>query len=259
MIRSYIFYCLLPVFMGVLVSCGDNDMDDVNDISAKLVVEAYVYANEPISHVKLSGIHSDGQAQPVPVTTANVKVIQGGVTFQLAAVDTSAGIYNQENVAAIPNDDQDIHLTILYEGKEYNASSVMPPPVTGLGISDSIINIIPGDEELVVATLSWNHIENAEYALFVRNLDENADFVELYIPDPDVNPFYQISSTNTIELRSTHFKHYGAYELYVTVVNAEYKAFYNRLTGISNAHSNISGGLGVFTAFNGSSVSVVVQ
>lgn len=252
-------WLLLAGLVITLAGCNEDDANDVNDLSNKIVVEAYVYADEPIDHVRISKIHDGGSALPVPVNVANVKIVQNGNTFQLSQVDTIPGLYVQMETEQLLSGQGDVTLVVEYDGRQYTSQAVMPQKITGLTITDTLITVYPGSEETVLSVLSWEPQAGAQYALSIRNLDSDADLIEFINQDVQSNPFYQVNTANSIELKGAHFLHYGTYQIYVTVVSPEYQMFYSQFTGMSNAPSNIIGGLGIFTAFNGDAVTVQVQ
>ncbi len=243
-------------------ACSTDDHTDSNDLTNKVVVEAYVYANERIDHVKISRIHSEGLASSIPVAGAGVQITQSNHVFLLYESDTIPGLYQQALTDSVfPNGEDNLHLLIHTQNNSYSAHCYMPSPVTGLTISNTNIQIIPGDDNQTVATISWDPIQDgASYAIFVRQIPADADYVELFAPDQVNNPFMDIVHTNIVELKSAHFRYYGSYQLYVTAVSQQYEVFYDQpSTGMANAPGNIENGWGIFTAFYGSSVNVTVQ
>lgn len=249
--------------MLFLVSCAEDDGSDENDISKKLVVEAYVYAGEPINHVKVSKIHGGGAASTVPVSTANVKVFQNDVEFVLSPHPEIPGRYVQGDTMNLPVDYGDSKLQIVYEGRTHSAASKMPESISDLQISAESISIIAGDSETTLATITWNPVENAAgYCIFVKNLNENPTPIDnANYGEASQNPFLIVNHTHEVELKSNHFSHYGEYEIYVTAVNEEYARIYESNTpgAFTAAPSNIENGWGVFTNFNGKSKTILVQ
>lgn len=251
-------------FAAVLcfTACSDDDSPGSNDLANKVVVEGYVYANERIDHVRISRIHSEGLAQSIPVVGAGVQVSQGSQVFLLYESDTISGLYQQAITDSVfPNGEENLHLLIHTQNNSYSAHCYMPSPVTGLTISSSNIQIIPGDDDQTVAVLSWDAMApGTSYAIFVRQIPADVDYVELFAPDQNDNPFMDIVHTNIVELKSAHFRYYGTYQLYVTAVSDEYEVFYDQPSaGMANAPGNIENGWGIFTAFYGSAVNVTVQ
>lgn len=261
LILNHFAFCLLGILL--LVSCTEDDDTDQNDISKKLVVEAYVYAGEPINHVKISKIHEAGNASPVPVSTANVKVYQNDTEFLLSPHPEIAGRYVQSDTSNLAIGYGESKLEIVYEGRTHSASSKMPVSISNLEISAESISIIPGDSETTLAAISWNPVEDAAgYCIFVKNLDENpAPIDNANYGEASQNPFLIVNNTHKVDLKSNHFSHYGEYEIYVTAVNEEYARIYeNNSPGtFTAAPSNIENGWGVFTNFNGKSKIIIVQ
>jgi len=247
----------------LLTSCAKDDSSDENDLSKKLVVEAYVYAGLPIDHVKISKIHEDGNSTPLPVSAAQVKIYQDNQEFVLTSHPEIAGRYVQSDTSFMPVDYGESKLQIIYQGRTYKAYSEMPESISNLEVSAEYVSIIPGDDETTLATISWNPVENVQgYCIFVKNLDQNpVPINNANNAEASQNPFRIIHQNHTVELKSSHFSHYGEYEIYVTAVNEEYARIYetNSPGTFSAAPSNIQNGLGVFTNFNGKSETIVVQ
>jgi hypothetical protein len=152
-----------------------------------------------------------------------------------------------------------VELHIGHEGRQFSSQAAMPAKITGLTITDTLIYVNPGDEEDVLAVLSWNPMENVRYVLSIRNMSENAEIIEFIEYDAQNNPFLSVSNEHQVELKGAHFRYHGRYEIYVSAISPAYELFYNQFTGLANAPSNITGGLGIFAAFNGASVKVHVQ
>ena len=252
-----------PLFLFVLLTaCADDEYNEENDLSKKLVVEAYVYANEPIDHVKISRVHDQGQAARVPLSTANVHVAQNGNEYQLIPHPQEAGLYIQEDTSITPAAEGPLELKITHEGMTHISATEMPTQIQGLEISSQVVDVVPGDTSSVVATISWQSVENAPgYCIFIRNIGEDATPISNYTENTGQNPFVIVNHSTQVELKGAHFSHFGTYEIYVTAVNQEYIDVYSNPseTNLSTAPTNIQNGWGVFTAFNGQTLTFTVQ
>jgi len=254
-----------PLFLfALLVGCTDDEYNEENDLSNKLVIEAYVYADEPVDHVKVSRVHDEGQAAPVPLSTANVRITQDDNEFQLIPHPQDAGTYIQEDTTIAPSGSGGpLELKITQDGFTHLSETSMPSLIQGLSISSDVVDVIPGDTTSVVATINWDATENAPgYCIFIRNIGEDATPISGYTPENSAqNPFVIVNHTNQVELQGAHFSHFGTYEVYVTAVNQEYINIYSNPseTNLSTAPSNIDNGWGVFTAFNGQTLTFTVQ
>ncbi|MCA1764037.1 MAG: DUF4249 family protein [Cryomorphaceae bacterium] len=262
--RFNLFHFTLGVLgMLMLSGCAKDDYSEENDISKKLVVEAYVYAGEPINHVKISKVHNEGDASPVPVETANVRVFQDDLEFTLTPHPEIPGRYIQSDTSMLPLAYGESKLRISYQGRTHMANSAMPESISNLEVSAETITVTPDDTETTLAEITWNPVENAAgYCIFIRNQSENATPIgNANYGEPSENPFLIVNHNHKVELKSSHFTHFGEYEIYVTAVNEEYARIYesNNSGSFASAPSNIENGWGVFTNFNGKTKTIVVQ
>lgn len=261
--RRLKFDSLLFMFLAsaLMMGCEQDDSNEMLDIDKLIIVEGYVYAEEPIKHIKLSKIHSGGSYIPVPVHNAEVRVKQGDFTFHLVANDTIPGLYQQEGVdSELPVNYGHLDLEVIYGDQTYTARTAMPPMMHGLVSSESYIQLSQSSNEAVLAHLTWDEVHDGPYCIFIRNVSDLTPTGHEASSTAE-NPFLQVVHTNSAQLKAAHFSHYGTYEIYVSAVNAEYVDLFNagaRLT-MTAAPSNISNGLGVFTAFNGQAVTITVE
>ncbi len=257
------FNSLLYLFFvsACLMGCEQDDGNEMLDIDKLIIVEGYVYAGEPIDHLKLSKIHGGGSYLPVPVHNAEVRVMQGDFTFQLLENDTTPGLYQQEgNDNELPLNYGVLDLEVKFGDQTYTSRTVMPPMMQGLVSSESSIQLSQSNNEAVLALLTWDEVHDGPYCVFIRNMNDLQPTGHEASATAE-NPFLQVVHSNSAQLKAGHFSHYGTYEIYVSAVNAEYVDLFNadaRLT-MTAAPSNISNGLGVFTAFNGQAVTITVE
>jgi hypothetical protein len=257
-IKYWVFFFALPL---IFTGCEDDSYNEENDINRQLIVEAFVFPNEPIRHVKLAKLHADGLAESVPVANANVQISQNDSTLTLVGSASSSGIYEQADTSWFLQSSGDIQLKVEHQGFTYRADTRMPPKIQNLQASSDKISIGEWNENEVVLTLSWDPVETEGYCIFVREVPENATPVTPVYGTDVANPFMIINETHTVELRGAHFSHYGSYEIYVSAANSEYINAYsdNEATDLVAAPSNIRNGWGVFTAFNGESINITVE
>jgi len=253
-----------PLLLIVLIAgCSDDEYNEENDLNNKLVVEAYVYANESIDHVKISRVHDQGQASRVPLSTANVRISQNGKVFQLIPHPQQAGMYIQEDTSIAPGAEGSLELKIIHDGFTHISETQFPTQLQGLTISSELVDVVPGDTSSVVAKINWEPVENAPgYCIFIRNIGQDAVPISGYTEENTAqNPFVIVNHDTQVELKGAHFSHFGTYEIYVTAVNKEYINIYSNPseTSLSAAPSNIDNGWGVFTAFNGQTLTFTVQ
>ncbi len=253
---------LLVIVFFLSISCSDDDKLISNDISSKILVEGYIFANEPIK-IKVSLLDVYGSSVSKPLGYAEVIITQNGSEFLIPQNDTLPGTYQRPMPALTLNDTGLIKLEIRHDEKIYIAQTRFPSKISNLQISDSIIEINPGNTNNIVATLNFNGVADAYgYCLFIRNTNgyampvgNNGGY------ESSESPFAHVNSNTVIALKSADFKYTGTYDIYVTAVGSEYAMMYSGFgtNNLISAPSNIQNGWGVFTAFNGEAVTVTVQ
>ena len=255
------FTIFLALIFSLLLSCQKAD-EEANQLESKILVEGYVFANEPVV-IRVASVNENGLSVSTPAKNAEVKLIQGYLEIPFAESDTLPGTYYQINANTILADTGLIRLSVNYKGHMHNSQTIFPQQISGLEISNSYIELLPEEISTTIATLSWSPLAGAAgYCIFVRN---TADYPaiqtnnSLYISQQ--SHFSKINYQTSINLKSTDFAYIGNYDIYVTAIGSEYWAMYNGygLNNLISAPSNIENGWGVFTAFNGQAVSVTVQ
>ena len=250
-------FLLITVF-----SCTSDDNEDELTQGPQLMVEAYVYANEHVDHVKVARIHDDGEADLIPINDAAIKISQGTVSANLKLKSEANGIYEIADSSLVFSGQEPLILEITYNAVVYTASTKFPAPVESLKITNEYINISDAvGVEIPLTTLTWSEPETAlTYCIFSRTTQTDSTLTHQIQPSND-SPLYSLHNGNSVDLYADHFTHIGSYRLYVSAVNDEYIRMYTSDQGpeLRGAPSNIQGAWGVFTAFNGLSVDIIVE
>ncbi|MCZ4410379.1 hypothetical protein O3Q51_16305 [Cryomorphaceae bacterium 1068] len=255
-------------FFGVLflivfvIGCTSDDSSDDISLKQPLMVEAYVYANEHVDHVKVAHIHEDGEAELAPVNDASVKLTQGNLSVNLVLKDEAEGIYEISDPETVFSGPEPLTLEITYNGKTYRSTTTFPPAIDSLSITNDYVNISEAvNDQIPLTTLSWSEAGDDErYCVFARGI--NNDTAATYAIQPSYDsPLLGLNNGHSVDLYPDHFTYIGSYQLYVTAVNEEYIQMYsdNSAPDLRGAPSNIEGAWGVFTAFNGLSVDITVE
>ncbi|NEN24801.1 DUF4249 family protein [Cryomorpha ignava] len=251
----------LVLIFSLLLSCEKAE-EEANKLDSKILIECYVFANEPVI-IRAASVNENGHSVSSPAENAEVKLIQGNVEIPFAESDTLPGTYYQTNLTTILADTGLIKLSVNYKGHEHSSQATFPPQLSGLAISTADIELLPGEVNTTIATISWTPLGGAVgYCIFLRNV---ADYPALQINNNLYNSqqshFSKIIYETSVNLKSADFAYIGDYDIYVTAIGSEYLAMYNGygLNNLISAPSNIENGWGVFTAFNGQAVAVTVQ
>jgi hypothetical protein len=258
---------LVKVFSGLfllLFVCGCTSDDSLDDISLneQLMVEAYIYANEHVDHVKIARINDEGDVDLIPVNDARVKISQGDLNASLELKSEAQGVYEITDPELVFSGSESLLLEIVHNGKTYTATTNFPSAIENLTITEDYVNITEAlSDEVALTTLSWSDAEEAQtYCIFARGVESDTATTYPIQPSYD-SPLYTLHTGNSVDLYPDHFTHIGSYQLYVSAVNDEYMQMYslNSAPELQGAPSNIQGAWGVFTAFNGQSVDITVE
>lgn len=248
--------------LAFTIGCTSDDSSDDVSLKEQLMVEAYIYANSPVDHVKVARINDRGGADLIPVNDANIKISQGNFSANLQLKSEASGIYEISDPEVIFSGMEPLLLEINYNGKSYTATTNFPPAIENLTITNDNVNITDAEnDQVVLTTLSWtNPIDSQTYCVFARGID--SDTTTAYPIEPSFDtPLFGLHTGTSVDLYKDHFTYIGSYQLYVSAVNEEYIQMYtaNSEPELRGAPSNIQGAWGVFTAFNGQSVNISVE
>ncbi|MDE2827079.1 MAG: DUF4249 family protein [Bacteroidota bacterium] len=251
---------LLVVAPG-LTGCDSMDNSAHEEI---LVVEAFLYAGEPVEDIRITRAVSLTSEDTVatPVNGALVRLVKEGVTYSLSPVGLEGHYaYQRENLSVTAGDE--FELIVEADGQTARAVTIVPsPPVNvalsaqelevpsfGIGRPQGVDNYLTVTWDNPDATLHYVVIESTgtgepTYILpdFIR---ERIGRFRLVTRPTDAN-YYDINWRNLEEI--------GPHEVRVYRVNDEYADLYeNRQQDsrdLNEPPTNIRGGLGVFSAFN---------
>ncbi|MGB6034715.1 MAG: hypothetical protein WBG42_00505 [Cryomorphaceae bacterium] len=248
--------------LGFTTGCTSDDSSDDVSLKEQLMVEAYVYANSPVDHVKIARINDGGGADLIPVNDANIKISQGSISANLILRSEANGIYEISDPEVVFSGTESLVLEITYNGKSYTATTNFPSPIENLTLTDGNVNITDAEnDQVVLTTLSWSDPKDSQtYCVFARGVDSDTTTAYPIQPSFDT-PLFGLHTGTSIDLYKDHFTYIGSYQLYVSAVNDEYMQMYAASSEpeLRGAPSNIQGAWGVFTAFNGQSVNISVE
>jgi len=249
------------LILGFIVGCNPDDTVEDQLSEPQLMVEAYIFANEHVNHVKVAKIHLAGEAEVTPVNDANITLSQGNKSATLQRKQGSEGLYEIADPTFTFSGDEPISLEILVEEKIYTSSTTFPSAISSLELSNETVNISDVETDLPLTNLSWDDsVEGRTYSIFSKGVwsDTSNTF---QISPADDSPLFTLHQHTSVDLFSDHFTHVGSYQLYVSAVNDEYIQMHaqNSSPNLREAPSNIEGAWGVFTAFNGQFVDITVN
>ncbi len=264
------YMVVLATIGTMLVGC-DTAVDPSG--SDQVVIEAFLFAGEPVQDIRLTAtvpLGEDPNGAPT-IDDATVRLIKEGVTYALTSAGED-GRYEYLGADLVVAEGDEFRLEVEYFGRVAWGETVVPAPPLGVAIdADTLFapNIEFGgggrrggggggfnaDESQVA--VAWDNPGNLLHFVVVEGLEDDAEaifpeqFLERlgrfrFISEPTLDNFFI--------LRLLLLETLGRHQAKVYRVNEEYNQLYENRTqdsrDLNEPPSNIRDGLGVFSAFN---------
>lgn len=269
-----IYIIVITIFLLLITACTDES-PLISDVEL-VVVEAYLYAGEPVDDIKLMGtlpLDADTSAVPLPINDAEVRLIKDGTEYPLRSVAGDSGYYYYPDSDLIVEAGDQFRLEIEYNSRLIYAETIVPEKPKNVSLSSTQL-VLPdfSDRESMMEwfesedrelTISWENESSLFFYVTLENMDEDPEPVETgfrggfpqFISPPINDDQYPV--------RAMMFTHYGHYRVRIYRVNQEYVDLYESRNqdsrDLNEPLTNIHNGLGVFSAFNYVSKSFVVR
>ena len=250
----------------------------VNNIAEnQFVIEAFLYAGEPIDDIRIKTTYdlSSEEDVSVPINNAIVTLIKNGERYNLISSGDD-GFYNYPGNDVTVETYDIFQLEVSYNGISAMAETIVPTPTNGLSISedslfvpilpitagmDSIVNTIRNFLTNSVINATWDNPNEDLYFMVVESVSDTLDpiFPTQVI---DVLARFRFVSEPTdgtsISFIAGTLESFGTYSVKVYHINQEYADLYENREqdsrDLNEPPSNITNALGVFSAFNSQEV-----
>lgn len=260
---------LTVIVISAVLSCsGESIVAPNNDL---LVIQAYVYANEPVNDIRITSTIPLGSedVSPTPINDASVSILKNGDIYLLKPSLGDSGYYHYDGSDLSIEAGDELTLTVMYLGVTATGTTTVPGAPENLSLSKDVV-VYPefsfpgqgnrrgffGDFQMSVR---WKKETNALYYVKIDNIDVNPEPVDFgfpflsnfrFISRPTANDSFQVNLFTLTQL--------GNHRVKVYRVNQEYADLY--LTSSQDSRdlneplTNIKNGLGIFSAFNSDSL-----
>jgi hypothetical protein len=229
----------------------------------KLVVQAYLYAGQPVTNVRLTvplAIGADG-TDGIPVNTAQVALIRRGTRYTLTASPGDSGFYHYTGADLTVTEGDVFDLEVRYGAIVATARTTVPnPPGVVMLSADSVI--VPsfggrggfgGQLNYTPLVARWPNPSRELYYVTIESADSSAAAIGGGRGAPRRFIFPPVAA-DSFTVVPFSLSYYGLHNIHVYRVNAEYAALYESrqqdTRGLNEPATNIRNGLGVFTAFS---------
>jgi hypothetical protein len=276
---------LAIVISAFLTGCEKVQLN--NGHSGLIVVEGYLYADRPVDSIRISQAvyfnSSDTVSHGVP--DASVSIVSNGITYNLQP-SVRQGYYNYPGNNLNITEGGTYSLNIIYNNQQITSQTTVPSSASRLKISENALLV---DTTLTMRELrdsslqvSWNNSNRDYYFVILENKDSiltpvrvnttsggfgyggfpgtgtgTINLARRFQTRPIQDSLYRISLFSTVG-------NYGHYEFKLYKVTKDYASLYQSSTqntiNLNEPFTNISNGLGIFTAFSAcDSLSFVVK
>jgi hypothetical protein len=260
MYKSYIAIVTFLTVLSVASCTKDNSSTPV----AKAVVEAYLQPGiTPEIKITKEILANSNEAEVQAINNLNVVVAYNGTPYTFT--NNGNGIYKNNTMPVIAGGQY--NLAFAYNNQNITAITTIPNKPTNFSCNPTSITVpvfsgggnIPTIPDPIKA--AWNNNEQAYHYILIKPVDSaateisNANQRPTFANAPD--------QANTKNLNFNQFKYYGNNAVILCSVQPELAALYNASSSnsqsLSTVPTNITNGLGIFTALHTDTVYVTVN
>jgi hypothetical protein len=249
------------VLLTIIFGCTE-DLPLIPD-SNLVVVQAYLYAGEPVQNIRLTStlaIDADTSKAP-PIDDAEVVLIKDGQWFKLAASPGDSGYYHYAGNDLIVQTDDLFRIEITYNDELISAETSVPEAPVNLALSDNVLHVPDyfDPSQIGEITLSWTNENEVLYFVVIDNLEDNPQEIETGRPSSSAKRLIsQPISRDSFPINFRSVTHRGKHRVKLYRINQEYADLYQSREqdsrDLNEPLTNIVNGLGIFSAFNSDSV-----
>ena len=260
---------LMVILFAILISlAGCEKIEMSSELNINLVLNAYLYEDEPVTSIGLSEtlpFTSSDTVFPL-ISDANISIQWQDQDFPLLPSD-SAGFYHcpDSNLKIIAGEKYDIE---IFHGEDVLTSeTTVPQKPDSMRLSVSSIQIDPDltPREMRLAGIAdievtWSNQDGDYFYVLVENIEENPGDIEFgfsgsggkfqnfrFLSAPFITDTYVIRVFLSVQ-------QYGTHRVKLFRVNQEYADLYENREqdsrNLTEPLSNVNNGLGIFTAFS---------
>ncbi len=262
---STLMVILIALLMS-LAGCENLEMSSEGDI--KLVLNAYIYEDEPVTHVRLSEslpFTSVDSVFPL-ISDASISIQWQDGDFPLLSSD-SAGFYHcpDSNLSIISGEKYKIE--IIWGEDVITAETTVPQKPDSMKLSSTTIEIDPNltpwemrQAGIADIEVTWSNPNGDYFYVLVENIEEDPEDIEFGFSGSGggIRKFSFLSRpfiTDTYVIRVfLSVQQYGRHRIKLFRVNQEYADLYENREqdsrNLTEPLSNVNNGLGIFTAFS---------
>jgi hypothetical protein len=273
---------LLLLIIGILVSFNSCEEEAIYTPEERFVLQAYLYANEPVWDVTVKNAVPLTVADSVgePINDAVITLYKNSMAYNLVSSSDSGTYYYPGNDLSIETGDEfTIEASVGERMATANTSvpdspkgvimsmeKIELPEINVAGFDFTAIRALREAQQAVELEVLW---DNPNGELFFVVVENNENSQESIFPDLGGNfdrlggkgAFRRISAPtreSSFQINFMDIRYWGKYVVKVYRVNQEYADLYDNLEqdsrDLNDPPTNIKNGLGIFSAFHSQNV-----
>ena len=279
--NNKLFFSALFSITILTLSC-EGDLLPVPEADL-IVVRGYLYAGQPVTDVVLASTLAldDESETAIPIDSAVVFLKRGAEEFVLAPVhsydttetDTTFSItYTYPDSDLVVAEGDTFILDINYGEQHLTSEAIVPakPDSFSSNIDTMYVPSFDRNRDYIrwifadsnIIRLNWDNPEDHFHYLLMDNVEEDPEPLEKTLP-PRWRRFISEPFIDTsYAMRASTITHFGRHDIVLFHVQTDYVLLYQssgqNSRDLNEPYNNINGGLGMFTAFNSDTVSIVL-
>ena len=279
--NNKLFFSALFSITFLTLSC-EGDLLPVPEADL-IVVRGYLYAGQPVTDVIIASTLAldDESETAIPIDSAVVLLKRGAEKFVLSPVhsydttetDTTFSItYTYPDSDLVVAEGDTFILDINYGEQHLTSEAIVPakPDSFSSNIDTMYVPSFDRNRDYIrwifadsnIIRLNWDNPEDHFHYLLMDNVEEDPEQLEKTLP-PRWRRFISEPFIDTsYAMRASTITHFGRHDIVLFHVQTDYVLLYQssgqNSRDLNEPYNNINGGLGMFTAFNSDTVSIVL-
>ncbi len=270
------YYLIMLLLIWGLTGCTEES--PLEPDTNLVVIKAFIYAGEPVNDIKITSTLSLGSedANAPPVNDGEVTIIKDNVRYKLDPSPGDSGYYYYPGENILIQTGDLLKIEVSTSEKTATGETVVPRKPENIRLSKDTLNIptnidmfdlreMMSENSIIIR---WDNDESSLYFITVDNMEEDPEEIEYSfsggfggggnIPKKQFSFLSQPTSRDSMALNFMTFTQYGRHKVKIYKINQEYAdLYYSRnqdSRDLNEPLTNISNGLGVFSAFNSDSM-----
>ncbi len=240
------------------------------------VVDGFLFAGQPVDSIQITQSFSYS-SQDTTINTLDdlsVQIMDENNLYDLVSVGN--GLY--QNKSLIIQEDKTYSLSFEFNNQLVQATTYIPQKKEATISTNSIDMEKIGLDEFPFGSgfsfpdpieVTWENPEGDYYYILVQNIEENPEYINERLEDPDF-PLRRFSFITEPEITDffvidprRQIQQFGTHQIIVFRVNPEYAGLYEVAGTTSNSiaqpPSNVENGLGIFTGVSSDTLILEVR